>query len=979
MMLLDRHLELGNADARIVQDADGSMVSVETATDTLFGWPVEELRGARAPMMVHPDDREFVWKVRNVVRTTGSPQSAQIRVRAYGGRWLWVECAFSPVPDADGRFGGRTELLLRDISGRYLGDEALQLLVDLRSVVDTADTITDALRDALVRLARWGGFRAAVAWQPDGESWEPLVTATCTSECAELPTDDRRRDAIASVARTQRWTWVDGAGAPVGDDAVGGPDAEGMALLVPIMASQTTVAVVELVGATETAAGSAQLVIDVAQQLGDTIRRRRIESDLDLARRHFQLAFDEAAIGMALVAPDGTFIDANASLCRLLGRERDELATLGFQAVTHPADLEVDLELVRQTLAGERATYQLEKRYLRPDGTVIWGLLSVSLVRDEQGEPVNFISQIQDISQRKHAEGQLERTIEELARKERRYRSLIEPSVDMIVRIGVDGRVEDVNHRAAAAIDASRADLVGKHVSELVPSSLADSILDHVSHVSATGRPDEMWRQWLEPADRPPGWYVIRLMPEEPETDSGDVEHVHLMASEITELVENEQRLSAMALVDALTGLSNRAAVFDRLQHALDRLDRRPGAGIAVAVIDLDHFKAINDTFGHAAGDEALRAAASALTRAVRAEDTVGRLGGDEFIVVFEDVRDREMSGELGRRLHDELAATTVHVDADRSYTMSGSVGVAFTDTAIPMNDLVARADRAMYQAKRHGRGRSWTERECDGQEATASSSAMLRDLAAALSKDQFELHYQPIARAGDRRIVAFEALLRWRHPERGVVPPSQFLNALFSTGQIGPVGHWVIRTAIRQLATWRRDPATAHLHLHINISPAELAYPGFADILRAEFAAQSVDACRLHIEVTEQALAGSVVSSSAIAEIASTGVRLVLDDFGTGVSSLSNLRARPLHGIKIDRSFISGADVDGRERAIAESVIVLGNALDIDVTAEGVETAEQADWLEQAGCRYLQGWFIGHPEPVDVATELVVGRDVHH
>ncbi|MEM9042512.1 MAG: EAL domain-containing protein [Actinomycetota bacterium] len=694
-----------------------------------------------------------------------------------------------------------------------------------------------------------------------------------------------------------------------------------------------------------------------------------LRDELTLARRRFQLAFDEAAIGMALVELDGRFIDANASLCTLFGRSREELTTIRFPDVTHEDDLAADVEHVREMIEGRRTTYQTQKRYLRPDGSVIWGLLSVSIVRSEVGEPDHFIVQIQDRSEHQRAEDQLARTIEELERNERRYRSLIEPSVDLVARIGIDGRVEDLNQCAAGAIGGPRDEMIGRHLNEVLPEALANSILDGVTSVSSTGRPDEMWREWLEPADGLPGWFLIRVLPVEPQNGSGYVEHVHLIASDITELVENEQRLSQMALVDPLTGLSNRAAVFDRLQHALDRLDRHPVPGVVVALIDLDRFKAINDTFGHSAGDDALRAVADALQGVARPEDTVGRLGGDEFVVVFEGIPDRDRAGELGRRLVEKLVGTTVDVGDGRPHGLSGSVGVAFTDTVLPINDLIARADRAMYQAKNRGRGRSWVE---DGDEtgSSASSGAMLRELTAALSKREFELHYQPIARSEDLRVVGFEALLRWRHPERGLVPPIEFLDSLFSTGEIEPVGQWVVRTAVEQLAEWQRRPQTEHLQMHINASPAELASPGFVATLRDEFSARSVDPARLSIEITEQALAGSIVSGAALAEIASTGARLILDDFGTGVSSLSHLRTRPLHGIKIDRSFVSGADTDDCERAIAESVIQLGSALGVEVTAEGVETEAQAEWLRTVGAPLLQGWYVGMPQPIGDVVE---------
>lgn len=398
------HGGLGVADARIVQDADGVITSIDTADGRVYGWPIDDLIGARAPMMVHPDDRDIVASVRNRVRASGAPKRAQIRVRTFGGRWLWVECAFRQVPPDDDGPAAFTELDLRDVSARYLRDEALRLLGDVRSLVDGADSFDDAVRGGLDRLAQWGVFDTAACWQQAGGVWERSITVAGAAAPSIEPGDDRCASLaldVADVARRRQWAWADVWPA---DATVGAHRrwSETRPALIPVVTADTTIAVFELAGGEAgVTVGSIDLVCEVARQLGDAIHRRQIESELDLARRRFALAFDEAPIGMALVAPDGAFLDVNASLCRLLGRTRAELLALTYPDIAHPDDFVADAAARREMFLGRRVTHQVEQRFLCADGAAIRGQLSVSLVRGERDEPLQFICRIQDLSQRR--------------------------------------------------------------------------------------------------------------------------------------------------------------------------------------------------------------------------------------------------------------------------------------------------------------------------------------------------------------------------------------------------------------------------------------------------------------------------------------------------------------------------------------------------------------------------------------------------
>lgn len=556
--------------------------------------------------------------------------------------------------------------------------------------------------------------------------------------------------------------------------------------------------------------------------------------------------------------------------------------------------------------------------------------------------------------------------ISELADSERRYRALVEPLPDAVLRLSPDGIILDANPTAVSM--ALRDDILGLPIDDVTGEETARMVHDHIDEVVTTGRPVEVWRHRLDPADRAPGFYVLRFGPERNER-TGQIDAVHIVASEITEMVEHEQRLASMALVDALTGVANRTAVFDRLQHALDRLQRSDRRPVAVAVIDLDHFKSINDTFGHAVGDEALRIVADAIGREIRPADTIGRLGGDEFVVIFEDVPDRDRLDHLGARLVDAVTSCTPTLPDGQSMPLECSVGLAWTSEPVAADELVARADRAMYEAKRHGRGRSWVEVDSAGTRRN-TDSRMRRDLSAALDRNQYELRYQPIVDATTGTIVAAEALLRWHH-DGMLRSPRDFLHELVDSGRMGAVGEWVMGTAIDQVRQWRAEPATAHLAVHVNVSPAELAGLTFVDRMGKLLSDPDLDAGSVVVEITEQALTNMMVSRSVVTKLADTGARIALDDFGTGMSSLAHLRSRPLHTIKIDRSFVIGAASDEVDAQIASATIALAGSLGLQVVAEGVETDDQASWLVGLGCHLHQGWRYAKALPADQVTRL--------
>ncbi|MFC5512297.1 EAL domain-containing protein [Massilia jejuensis] len=443
-----------------------------------------------------------------------------------------------------------------------------------------------------------------------------------------------------------------------------------------------------------------------------------------------------------------------------------------------------------------------------------------------------------------------------------------------------------------------------------------------------------------------------------------------LLQDEIVERRQAEARVHHMAYHDSLTGLPNRALLADRLEHAI-LAARRAGACLAVMFLDLDRFKTINDSLGHATGDFLLKEVASRLCRAVRASDTVARLGGDEFVVLVPGAGSRDECSQVGDKIIEALAAP-VRFEG-HSLHISPSIGICvFPDDGGDVDILMRHADAAMYQAKAAGRNnyQFFTER-MNG--AAARHFALESNLRQALAKGEFEPFYQPIMDMGTRRVHALEVLLRWRHPERGLVLPDDFIPMLEESGMIVPVGEWVIRRACEQSMAWQRA-GVAPVPLAINLSARQFMHRTLVASIKRIVDETGIDPALVEFEITETALMQHGEQTLDILDqINRMGMRLSIDDFGTGYSSLAYLKRFPVRKIKIDRVFIRELEASSEDRAIVAAVMALANSLQLQVVAEGVETEEQLALLRDYGCQYVQGWLFARALDADAAQALLV------
>lgn len=425
---------------------------------------------------------------------------------------------------------------------------------------------------------------------------------------------------------------------------------------------------------------------------------------------------------------------------------------------------------------------------------------------------------------------------------------------------------------------------------------------------------------------------------------------------DISDRQRAEERIVHMARHDALTDLPNRTMFRERLEYELKRIKR--GDALAVLCLDLDHFKSVNDTLGHPVGDELLKVVAERLRRCIREPDTIARLGGDEFAIIMTGMHAPTDPVVLAKRIRQ--AVIKPYILDGHQILADISIGISLAPIDATEPDLLLKnADMALYGAKADGRGTyRFFEPEMDARMKARRELDM--DLRKALANGEFRLHYQPLVNIQNNEITAFEALLRWNHPIRGLVPPAEFIPIAEETGLIIPLGEWVLRGACQETANW-----PTNIKVAVNLSPAQLNSRNFTDVVVNALAASGVSANRLQLEITETVLLQNTFNTLAtLQKLRALGVQIALDDFGTGYSSLSYLRSFPFDKIKIDRSFIQDLMNGAEPLAIVHAIAGLAKSLNMTSTAEGVETKQQLEALQALGCIEMQGYLFSHARP---------------
>lgn len=570
----------------------------------------------------------------------------------------------------------------------------------------------------------------------------------------------------------------------------------------------------------------------------------------------------------------------------------------------------------------------------------------------------------------------IERQQAELAARERRFRALVQNLSDVIMVVGSDGRLAYVSPSLARVLgcepemsaDTTLMGLLGPRVHPDDAGALKEFLAEPVA--GGWGGPsvrfrvrhrDGSWR-WLE--------MVAADLTSEPAVGG-----LVLTARDVTEACRYEAELLQRALYDSLTGLPNRALFMDRLQHALLRADRRRQP-IAVMFLDLDNFKLVNDSLGHQQGDELLVAAARRLRECLRTSDTVARLGGDEFAILLEDVGSEADAQRVADRVQ-EVLKPPFYLDGHEVF-LTASIGITLSRPGqTSASEFLKEADIAMYQAKSLGRGRSVVF----GPELSVRVSTRLKlevELRRALERGQFVVCFQPVVDVRRGQVCQVEALLRWQHPERGLIGPGEFIPVAEETGLIIPIGRWVLSEACRQLREWQgEDPGGAPAVVGVNLSPRQFQDPNLVDEVARVLAETGLNPAALELEVTEAVMMPDLdLAVKTLGQLKALGVRIALDDFGSGYSSLAYLARLPIDTIKVDRSFVAQVLDSPASRAVVRAVASFGAQFGMTVVAEGVETEAQFRQVQALGCDYAQGYYFARPAPrAELARIVAVGR----
>ncbi|WP_052665897.1 putative bifunctional diguanylate cyclase/phosphodiesterase [Nitriliruptor alkaliphilus] len=562
-----------------------------------------------------------------------------------------------------------------------------------------------------------------------------------------------------------------------------------------------------------------------------------------------------------------------------------------------------------------------------------------------------------------------------VSQREERFRALIEHSSDAVMILATDASIHEFGPSTERVLGwADTEPGTQRYLDRVHPDDHA-----HVDQAlrRATMRPGTnvaVPDHRLQHADGSWRWFLATAIDL---TDLAAVEGVVLNVHEITSRKAAEEALQHQALHDPLTDLPNRSLLLDRLQVALARTDRGSGS-VGVIFLDLDRFKLINDSLGHAIGDELLVEVAHRLTALVRPGDTVARLGGDEFVIVIDQVPDDATAQLATRRL---LAAFGDPFRLrGRDHVVTASAGLVLaerrTGTDRTPDSLLRDADAAMYQAKEHGRAR--VER-FDGalRERLLRRVQLAQDLRGAIERGELHLDYQPLMTLDGDTVTGVEALLRWTHPAHGAVSPSEFIPVAEDHGLIVPIGRWVLDTALGQLARWSRsDTALRNLTVSVNVSVQQLTADDLTATVTRLLATHDIAPERLYLELTESALMTEPEAGRQIlGQLRRAGVQLAIDDFGTGYSSLAYLRELPVTTLKIDRSFITRLGSNARDERLVAAIINLAHELDLTVVAEGVETVEQLTELRRRGCDVIQGFHLQRPCPPDELERTLRAR----
>ncbi len=920
--------------AVVALDLTGCVTYWNAAAHTVFGWTEAEALGRPADELMHPDLSEA--------------EAFDLFDKLQAGVSWKIE---STVQRRD---GSRFPAMLAN-SGIY--DDAGGLVGIIGVTTDLTD-LKAAEQESLRREARW---RALVSRSADVALIADATTLDVTY-------------ASPAITRLFGWTPEELIGRN-GTRLVHPDDVERVKAAVQVVADDPRHhATVEFrflrsdgsyCWVEETIANLADepAVRGLVGNIRDITERRAAEAALRGRDRVTRALAAKAVDAALVVGADRIVRYSNPSASRLLiAGEGETLGGEGFSHV-HPDDQQA----VREGMEGlkrRNATVSMRYRRLGIDGSWRWVEHLITNCLDDP-DIRGLVVNLREITEQVQAE-------KALRSSEARYRLIAETAQEGIITIDLDGRTLFANQKMADLLGLPLPDLYTKSPFDLAPVELHGEIAWRCNDTLSRGA-----ETFEMPYFHGDGSERLLRISASPLIDDG--EHVGSLAmiSDVTEARAAERDLQYRAFHDALTGLANRSLLLHRLRDALEPAPSSPPRSVALLLADIDQFKLVNDSLGHASGDDLLIEVARRWSASLRPQDTVARIGGDEFVVLCDGANESEARA-VAERLRQALVEPIVL--GGRPVAVSASIGIAIASTDRVENavTLLGHADAAMYEAKGQGRGRTavFTPRLIDRAQGRLR---LFNDLKLAIDRDELQLRFQPVVELMTGRLLGVEALCRWTHPERGVVAPDEFVQAAEESGLIEALDRWVLRRACREAAAMRAAgvlPPGAYVA--VNGSAGHLAQAGFEIAVREALADSGLPAQALVLEVTESAVMRDPDAAQVVLErLRDLGVAVAVDDFGTGYSSLAYLRRFPVATLKIDRSFIQGITASADDRAIVTAVIDLANALDVSTIAEGIETRAELELLQKLGCHAGQG-FLWSPavSPQGLADVLSGLRD---
>lgn len=905
-------------------DANGHCIFVNERYCEITGLGHEEALGEGWAGAIYPEDAERVFAAWNDAVRARRPFSIECRYRQPDGALIWILAQATVETDADGQVRGYVGSIT-DITERRCAEEALQASEErYRNIVETAQEGIWQV-DADNRTVFVNRKMADIlGYSVDEMAGRPMFDFMDESgrEIAKHNIE-RRRQGVTEVyefrflAKDGRTVWALVNASPVFNE-------EGAYT------------------------GAFAMVADITA-------RKRVEAALSQSEQNFRALIEDANIGV-LVHYAGKHVFGNARLLEMLGYTQAEFYGTGMEDIVHPDEYPKVLARFEARRAGEKVPNVYETILRARDGrSVPVELTSTQTHWEGKGAGLVFL---QDISEREHA-------VEEM----HKLSSAVEQTADAVMITSPEGVIEYVNSAFESTTGYTRDEVIGQKPSFLKSDRHEAEFYRRLWETILAG---QVYSDVFVNRRKDGSIYYEEKTITPLKDSSGRITNFVSTGKDVTERTQIQERLQYLAQHDVLTQLPNRMLLFDQLKRALVRA-RRHNRLVGVLFIDLDRFKNINDSLGHEAGDHLLQQLSERLRVCVRDDDTVARFGGDEFVILLDDVAQQSDVGDMAQKVLDELVQP-FNIDG-RQFYITASIGVSlFPSDGDDSSTLLKHADVAMYRAKDLGKN-VYQFYSADMSARAFERLTLETSLRHALERNEFVLHYQPQVEVATGRIIGLEALLRWQHPEFGMVAPAEFMSLLEETGLIVPVGEWVLQEAATQLRTLSK-PNGSPLRMAVNLSARQFNSPILANAVERALEKLDGSGATLELEITESLLMQNAATTlETLSRLAAMKCRFAIDDFGTGYSSLAYLKRFPISVLKIDRSFVRDIQDDKDDAAIVSTIIAMAHNLKLEVVAEGVESEAQRAYLERCGCDAMQGYLISRPVPPQDLPRMLGGE----